>query len=125
MVLHHIELYWQHGATHHFHAQRVTLFLTQQTAPFDDSHPIATDTTRIRCLVHILDTLSHVYIMLALHGRLTIEGLQQLRHLTVVLRYLLDSDVHQLTRVIGSDHNLAQLYRGRLQTNLQVLRLLF
>ena len=60
--------------------------------------------------------------MLAFHGRLAVEGLQQLWLTTVVIGDLPDGNLHQLPRVVRPHHNLAQLDGRRHQSDLQFLR---
>ena len=62
--------------------------------------------------------------MLPLHGCLTIEALQQLRYLTIVVGNLPDGDIHQFPRVFVHDDHLPKAYGRRLESDLQFLTVL-
>ena len=59
--------------------------------------------------------------MAALHGRLTIEALQQLGHTAIVIRNLVDGDVYKPTRILVANNHLAQLDGRGHQTDREVL----
>ena len=124
-VLHQIHEHRLHRTACHLDTQRVACLLTEQPTTLDDGHTVTRRTTVIGCLIHILHTLGHVDIVLALHSRLTVEAFQQFGHLAVILRDLVDGDIHQFTGIIVLDNNLAQLDRRRLQTDFQTFRLAF
>ena len=119
IVLNNVELYWQHRSAHHFQSQGVSLFLTQQTTAFYDSHPITSDTTCVRRLIHIFHTLGHIDKVLTLHCCFAIERFQQLRLITVVIRNLLYGYLNHLARIASPDYHLTQLYHSGLKSDLQ------
>ena len=122
-ILHHVHDQSLYGATHHLHAQSVSLLLTQQSATLHDSHSVARRASGVRRLIQILHALSHVDIVLALHGRLAVESLQQFGHSAVVLGNLADGYIHQFARILVHHHDLPQLDGGRYHSYLQPLRL--
>ena len=62
--------------------------------------------------------------MFPLHGRLTVKTLQQFRHLTIIIGYLTDGDVHQFPRILVHDDHLTKMDGSRLELYLQVVTVL-